>query len=129
MPDIVTRRTGGLAVVVGYVLVFVLFFLDPTAGLSTATDSLTSTLYFLGFPTVGIVAGLYAVLGGTFSAVGLFVVANYLAIVGIGLSLGLRSSAFVTALSVVLFALAGFAAVVSLRALWSYLQFGGRIGM
>jgi len=32
-------------------------------------------------------------------------------------------------LAVGLFALAGFAAVASLRALWSYLQFGGRIGM
>lgn len=129
MADLVTRRTGGLAVVVGYVLVFVLFFLDPTTGFTTATANLANGILFLGLPGLGILAGIYAISEGSFSAFGLFVFSNYLAIIGVGLSLGLRGSALVTALGLVLFALAGFAAVVSLRALWSYLQFGGRIGV
>jgi len=76
MVDIVTRQTGGIAVIVGYVLVFVLWFLDPAAGLAAATASPTQALLFLGFPAAGILAGIYAVFEGSFSAVGLFVVAN-----------------------------------------------------
>jgi len=129
MVDIVTRQTGGIAVVVGYALVFGLWFLDPAAGLAAATASLAQALLFLGFPVAGILAGIYAVFEGSFSAVGLFVVANYLATVGVTLSLLTVTSLFVTVLGVVLFGLAALAALVSLRALWSYLQFGGRVGI
>lgn len=129
MTDIVTRRTGGLTTIVGYVLVFIFIFLDPATGLATATDSFANALFFLGFPTAGIVAGLYAVLEGSFSAVGLFVVANILATFGVALSLGFRSPALVTVLGVVLFALAGFATLVSLRALWSYLRLDGHVSV
>lgn len=127
--DLVTRRTGGIAVIVGYVLVFGLLVLDPATGFATATTSLANVLFFLGLPALGILAGIYAILEGSFSAFGLFVFSNYLAVIGVGLSLLTLTPLHITLLGVVLFALAGFAAVVSLRALWSYLQFGGRVGI
>jgi hypothetical protein len=127
MPDIVTKKTGGLAVVVGHVLVFVLVFLDPAAGVATATAGLGNVVFFLGLPALGVLAGLYATVEGSFSAFGLFVFSNYLAILGVGLSLLTLTPLHITLVGVVLFGLAGFAAVASLRALWSYLQLDGRV--
>ncbi|MFB6297260.1 MAG: hypothetical protein ABEH56_01935 [Salinirussus sp.] len=121
-------RTGGLAVVVGYLLLLVVSVLGPGGGLPAVTDSLQGIVYFVVLPVAGIGVGAYAVAGGSFGAAGLFVVASYLGIVGVGLSLGGFGVLAVALVGVVQLALAVVAVLGSLGALWSSLRVGTETG-
>lgn len=100
------RRSGGAALLLGYLLVVGLLFWQPLRGLAAATASLQGSLY-----------------GGPYNGVFLFAAANYLAVFGLALALGFVSiPPLVSLLGVGLVALAVVALFVSFRALLAYLH-------
>jgi len=117
------RRSGGAALLLGYLLVVGLLFWQPGRGVAAATASLQGSLYFLVLPVAGLAAGVYALYDGPYNGVFLFVAANYLAVFGLALALGFVSiPPLVSLLGVGLVALAVVALFVSFRALLSYLR-------
>lgn len=117
------RRSGGAALLLGYLLVVGLLFWQPLRGLAAATASLQGSLYFLVLPVAGLVVGGYTLYGGPYNGVFLFAAANYLAVFGLALALGFVSiPPLVSLLGVGLVALAVVALFVSFRALLAYLR-------
>jgi len=53
-------RLGGLASVLGYLLVLVVLFRHPIRALDAVNADFPGTMYFVGFPVVGTVASAYA---------------------------------------------------------------------
>ncbi|MFT4923194.1 MAG: hypothetical protein ACI8XM_002420 [Haloarculaceae archaeon] len=116
------RRRGGLATLAGSLVVVVLLFRDPARALSAAT-TLQGVVFVVVLPVGGILAGLYAVRGGPYSGIGLFVAGSYLAFVGLALGFSLvQVSAILVVGGVVLFGLGVVALLASLRAMWVYLN-------
>lgn len=88
MIDFNPRETGGGALVIGYLLVLLVLYRNPASGLEAATVNPQSVLYFVVLPVVGLLAGIYASVGGPYGAVPLFVLGSYLGIFGLALTLG-----------------------------------------
>jgi hypothetical protein len=81
-------ETGGGALVVGFLLVVLLLYRNPVAGLNAATVSVQSVLYFLVLPVVGILGGSYTYTDGRYSGVSLFLFGSYLGVFGLAVTLG-----------------------------------------
>lgn len=88
LTDIDPNEAGGIALTVGFLLVVLVLYRDPARGFEAATAGLQSALYFLVFPALGLLAGIYTYAGGPFSAVGSFLLGSYLGIVGLALTFG-----------------------------------------
>lgn len=117
------RRSGGAALLVGYLLVVGLLFWQPLRGVAAATASLQASFYFLVLPVAGLAAGVYTLYDGPYNGVFLFVAANYLAVFGLALALGfVPIPPLVSLLGLGLVALAVVALFVSFRALLAYLR-------
>jgi len=116
------RRRGGVATLVGYLVVLAVLFQDPSRVLEAAS-TVQGVLFFLVFPLAGLGSGAYAAWGGPFSGVGLFVAGSYLAVVGLTFGFGLVSvSLAVSAVGLGLFVLAVVAVLAGFQALWAYFQ-------
>lgn len=61
-------RAGGIATAAGYALVFVLMFRHPIRALDAVNADLPGTIYFVGIPAAGVLAGAYASRDGPGSA-------------------------------------------------------------
>jgi hypothetical protein len=88
MIDFDPKETGGKALTIGFLLVVSVLYRDPTSALETVTASFQSGLYFLAFPIAGILAGVYAHVGGAYSAVLMFLSGSYLGVFGLALMFG-----------------------------------------
>lgn len=116
------RRRGGVATLVGYLVVLAVLFRDPARPLEAA-NTIQGALFFLLFPFGGVLGGAYAAWGGPFSGVGLFVAGSYLAVLGLTLGFGLVPvSGAISVVGLALFVLAVVAVLASFRALWAYFQ-------
>lgn len=117
------NQTGGIALALGYTLYALALFRDPANGMETATATMQGILFFVLFPLLGFVSGLYSYHGGPFH-VGLAVVtASYLGAVGITLTLLLRNLPLsVTILGICLFGLGTVALVGTLSSAFPSLR-------
>lgn len=88
MIDVERTHAGPGALLVGYVLVFVVLYRRPASGVAAATASGQSLLYFLVLPGLGLVAGGYAVVGGPYGSVLQFGFGTYLGLFGLALTFG-----------------------------------------
>jgi hypothetical protein len=88
MIDSDPNETGGGALVIGFLLVLLVLYRNPASALETATASIQSGLYFLVLPIVGVVAGVYAIADGPYSALPLFFSGSYLGVFGLALTVG-----------------------------------------
>ncbi len=119
-------ETGGVALVLGYLLILLVLFRRPAQGLEAALAGIQPLVHFLVLPIGGVVVGLYASLDGPNSGPFLFVAANYMAVFGLGLAIGVGSGTSVGIFQVVglvLFVLSVVAMVVSPRRLAVLLGF------
>lgn len=82
-----TNEIGGSALVVGFLGVLLVLYRDPVSGWATATESVATVVYFLVLPVAGLLAGVYAVADGPYSAVPQFLLGSYLGAFGLGLLL------------------------------------------
>lgn len=115
-------RTGGAALVVGYLLLLGLVLANPAGGPSV-TASPRALVFLLVLPVLGLVAGVYAVYGGPFGGFGLFLAASYLGLFGVSLTLGLFGApAVVTAVGAVAFVASAVALVVSAKAVVGFFR-------
>ncbi|WP_155119337.1 hypothetical protein [Halomicrobium katesii] len=120
MPAItLDNRTGGLALVVGYVILIAALFRDPTNGLATATATVQGIVFFVALPVLGVASGVYAYVDGPLQTLVTLLTGTYLATVGIALTLFLSGGPLLTVVGLVLF---GLAAVAILGALMSALS-------
>lgn len=116
-------RTGGVALVVGYLLVLGLVFANPADGLGAITASTGPLVYVVVLPVAGLAVGAYVVYGGPLAGLLLFLAGNYLALFGVTLMLGLVPvPTAVSAVGVVMFAGATVALVVSVKALVDFVR-------
>lgn len=122
MIDLDSENAGGLALVVGYLLVLGVFYRDPVGALGAATAGVQSLVYFLVLPVGGLLAGLYAVLGGPYSGAPVFLLGTYLGIVGLALTVGnllaSTGAGILLAMGLVLVVLSLVALVTSLLSLF-----------
>ncbi len=81
-------RIAGVALLIGYAIVVAVLYRDPAAGIEQATRGLAAAVYFLFFPAGGIATGGYALLGGPYDGVFVFVTGSYLGVLGITLAVG-----------------------------------------
>jgi hypothetical protein len=109
------NRSGGVALVVGYLLFLAVLFRDPASGIETATATAQGVLFFLILPALGLGSGVYAYVDGLYQTAVVFVTASYLAMVAITFALFFASQ-LATAVGVALFALSTVALVGSFRA-------------
>lgn len=117
------RRIGGVALLVGYLLLGGLLYWRPGAGVGAAMASLRGIVYFLVFPVAGLAAGVYVILEGPYNGVFLFLAANYLAVFGLALALGFTGlPPLGSVLGMAMVALAIVAIFVSFAALISYVR-------
>lgn len=117
------RRTGGIALLVGYLLMVGLLYRQPVDGLAAAMASFRGIVYFVGFPIAGLAAGVYSLVEGPYNAVFLFGAGNYLAVFGLVLALGvIQGPPRVNVLGVVMIALAIAALFVSFGAFVDYVR-------
>jgi len=115
------RRRGGIVLFVGYLLLVVVLFRDPTRG-SVALASAGAAVAFVVLPALGLASGAYAFLDRPYAGVGLFVMGNYLAFVGLTLAFGFVSVGVgVSITGFVLFVLALSSVLAGLFSLWRYL--------
>lgn len=120
------NRTGGSALVAGYLLLLVALFQDPGDGLATATATVQGLLFFVVLPVAGLAGGVYTALDWPFRTTVAFVTGSYLAVVGIGLALLPAQEPIVTtALGALLLGLAVFALVATVRSTAAKLVPGG----
>jgi hypothetical protein len=82
-----TNEIGGSALVVGFLGVLLVLYRAPVSGWATATESVATVVYFLVLPVAGLLAGVYAVADGPYSAVPQFLFGSYLGVFGLGLLL------------------------------------------
>ncbi len=116
------RRRGGVALLVGYLLLLAVSFGGPARGLA-GLDTTGSVLVFLVLPVLGSASGVFAVARVRFAGVGLFLMGSYLAVVGLTLGFGLVPvSAAVTVVGLAIFVLAFVSVLASLFALWASLS-------
>jgi hypothetical protein len=112
----VDRKTGGVALVAGYVALLVgisaILVQDPEAR-SVATGTAQGVLVLLVLPTLGLLGGGYTFRGGTWSGIVVFLSASFLAVFGIVLVFATGLARVLLGLA--LFALAVFALLGSLR--------------
>lgn len=80
-------RAGGLALSAGFLLALGLGVTGGGSGLGLGTG-VASLVYFIGLPIVGVLAGLYVVWEGPYYGLVLFLAANYLAVYGLALAIG-----------------------------------------
>jgi hypothetical protein len=88
MVTIQTNQATGGALVVGFLVVLLLLFRDPHAGLDLASSGVSALLYFAVLPLVGVAVGLYTYTAGSYHTVPLFLLASYLGVFGLALTLG-----------------------------------------
>lgn len=80
-------RSGGLAVSAGFLIAVGLGLTGAASGLGLAGGAV-SLAYFIGLPIAGVLAGLYVVWEGPYHGLVLFLAANYLAVFGLTLAVG-----------------------------------------
>jgi uncharacterized membrane protein len=83
-----TNEIGGAALVAGFLMVLLVLYRDPVSGWATATDGVTTVVYFVVLPVAGLIAGVYSYADGPYSVVPLFLLGSYLGVFGLGLMLG-----------------------------------------
>mgnify|MGYP006948679574 FL=1 len=88
MTDFDPNETGGGALTVGFLLVLAVLYRNPANGLEAAMVGPQSVLYFLVFPAVGILAGVYAAIDGPYHTALLFFLGSYLGVFGLALTVG-----------------------------------------
>lgn len=108
-------RTAGAALLIGYAVVLAILYRDPTAGIRQTTRGVPAIVYFFLLPAGGMVIGGYALFGGSYSGVFVFVAGSYLGVLGIALALGGVTSAFVALAGAGVFLLSVVAVVTSVR--------------
>lgn len=109
------HRTGGLALVVGYCLLFAVLFRDPADAVATATATIQGLLFVAVLPVLGLCSGVYLFLDKPFRTVVATLGSSYLGVVGIGLVFLATSNPLVTPLGLLLVGLATVALVSALR--------------
>lgn len=102
---VLTTRTAGLALIVGYGLFLVLLFVVAGGGLVPVTRSIQGTVLFILFPLLGLAGGAYVIAGRPLHATVAVACGSYLGITGIGLLFLGTGEIFVRLCGAVLFAL------------------------
>jgi len=109
------HRTGGLALIVGYCLLFGILFRDPGTGIMTATETVQGLLFVVVLPVLGLCSGVYLFLDKPFQTVVAALGSSYLGVVGIGLAFLPTTNPIVTPLGLLLVGLATLSLVSALR--------------
>lgn len=122
-----SSKIGGAALVIGFLLILLLLFRDPTRVVPAATGGIQSLLFLLMFPIAGFVVGIYTYFDGPYNAGPVFLAASYLGVFGLTLIVGFPSSGIIGVFQVlgfVLFALSVVAILLSLQRLAEVLGLG-----
>jgi hypothetical protein len=82
------NELGGGALAIGSLLVLLVLYRDPASGIAAGTRGLQPAVYFLVLPVLGLLAGLYAAIGGPYGTVLLFLLGTYVGVFGLALTLG-----------------------------------------
>lgn len=85
-----SSKTGGVALVVGFLLVLLLLYRDPTRAVAAATGTVQSLVFLLVLPIGGLVAGVYAYVEGPYHGTLAFLAGSYLGVFGLTLIVGFR---------------------------------------
>jgi hypothetical protein len=109
------HRVGGLALLVGYCLLFAVLFRNPGEGVTTATATVQGLLFVVVLPVLGLCSGVYLYLDKPFRMAVAAVGSSYLGVVGVGLAFLSTTNPVVTPLGLLFVGLATLALVAALR--------------
>lgn len=114
--DYLTDRTGGVALVVGYSLLFGVLVVSASDPVETATEGVQEAVFFILLPLLGIASGVYLLLERPLRTTPAFITASYLSMTGIGITLLESTNPVVTTgIGLILLALGVLTIVAILR--------------